>query len=243
MVICIGITFFVLLAFYHPPKHPRGIPWGQAARHLDYVGIVSFTAAAAMILSGIVYVQLLPSNSPTVIGLLVAGFACLVFFGIWETVVDLKEPLAPTRLFTAHKGRALTAPFIVGFVVTMFYYGVNITWPTMLSVYFTNATTPPHVVYLLSTVQGFGIFTGAMILSFGGKYFQHWKWQLGVPITGMTLFGGLLAYVTPERESAGIAFSFLTAMCYGYAQYLSIAYIQFGADQVELGIAGEYTNE
>jgi hypothetical protein len=238
-VIFIGITFVILVLFYHPPKHPRGIPWGQAARHLDYVGIVSFTAAAAMILSGIVYVQLLPSNSPTVIGLLVAGFACLVFFGVWETVMDLKEPIAPTRLFTANKGRALTAPFIVGFVVTMFYYGVNITWPTMVNIYFTvPGVTAPHIIYLLSTVQGFGIFTGAMILSFGGKYFQHWKWQMGVPITGMTFFGGLLAYVTPERESIGIAFSFLTATFYGYAQYLTIAYIQFGADQVELGIAG-----
>ena len=54
----------------------------------------------------------------------------------------------------------------------------------------------------------------------------------------MTFFGGLLAYVTPARESLGIAFAFLSATAYGYAQYLSIAYIQFGADQVELGIAG-----
>ena len=120
----------------------------------------------------------------------------------------------------------------------MFYYGINITWPTMLGVYFTTPTTPPHIQYLLSTVQGFGIFTGAMILSFGGKYFQHWKWQMGIPVTGMTFFGGLLAYITPEREALGIAFSFLAAMFYGYAQYLTIAYIQFGADQVELGIAG-----
>lgn len=57
-------------------------------RHLDWVGIVSFTASAAMILSGIVYVQLLPSNSPKVIGLLVAGFATLVFFCLWETFVS-----------------------------------------------------------------------------------------------------------------------------------------------------------
>lgn len=54
----------------------------------------------------------------------------------------------------------------------------------------------------------------------------------------MTFFGGLLAYVTPQRESLGIAFAFLSATFYGYSQYLSIAYIQFGADQVELGIAG-----
>lgn len=54
----------------------------------------------------------------------------------------------------------------------------------------------------------------------------------------MTFFGGMLAYVTPGHEALGIAFAFLTAMFYGYGQYLSIAYIQFGADQVELGIAG-----
>ena len=67
-----------------------------------------------MILSGIVYVQYLPQNDPKIIGLLVAGFACLVFFAVWETFAPLREPLAPTRLFTKNKGRALTAPFIVG---------------------------------------------------------------------------------------------------------------------------------
>jgi hypothetical protein len=120
MLISACISFLILAFFYFPPKHPRGIPWNQAIRDLDYVGMVSFTAAAAMILSGIVYVQLIPANSPTVIALLVVGFACLVFFGLWETFAKLKEPLAPTRLFTANKGRRLTAPFICGFVVTMF---------------------------------------------------------------------------------------------------------------------------
>lgn len=120
VVILIVISFVILASFYHPPKHPRGIPWGQAVKHLDYVGIVTFTAAAAMILSGIVYVQYLPSNDPKVIGLLVAGFICLVFFILWETFMPLQEPLTPRRMFTHHKGRALTAPFIVGFVVTMF---------------------------------------------------------------------------------------------------------------------------
>lgn len=191
-----------------------------------------------MILSGIVYVQLLPSNDPRVIGLLVAGFAGLIFFGLWETFATLKEPLTPTRLFTKNKGRALTAPFIVGFVVTMFYFGTNIIWGEMVSLYFTTATTPAHIIYWLATVQGFGILVGGMILSFGESYFQHWKWQMGISITFMTFFGGLLAYVTPEREGLGVAFAFLSAAGFGYAQYLSIAYIQFGAEQIELGIAG-----
>lgn len=228
----------MLAFFYFPPKHPRGIPWDQALRSLDYVGMISFTAAASLVLSGIVYVQLVPSNSPIVIGLLVSGFASLIFFALWETFAPLKMPLAPTRLFTANKGRALTAPFICGFVVTMFYYGNNITVPTMIAVYWTTPTTPPHITYALATVQGFGIFTGAMILTLGGKYFGHWKLQMGIPITIMTVFGALLAVVEPGREAMGIAFAFLSSAGYGYAQYLSIAYIQFGADQTELGIAG-----
>ena len=108
----------------------------------------------------------------------------------------------------------------------------------MIAVYFTTAETPAHIVYLLATVQGFGIFTGAMLLAFGGKYFGHWKWQMGIPVTIMTFFGGMLAFITPEKKGLAIAFAFLTALGYGYAQYLSIAYIQFGADQTELGIAG-----
>lgn len=238
LIIAQGISFVILIFFYFPPKHPRGVAWHDAIRHLDYVGMITFTGAAAMVLSGIVYVQLVGSHDPKTIGLLVAGFACLVFFALWETFAPLKNPLAPTRLFTANKGRALTAPFIVGFVVTMFYYANNITVPTMIAVYWTSATTPAHVTYLMATIQGFGIFTGAMILSFGGKYFKHWKWQLIVPVTIMTVFGALLAAVKPQNQSMGIAFAFLSSMGYGYAQYLSIAYIQFGAPQTELGIAG-----
>jgi hypothetical protein len=238
MVISIAISLVILALFYYPPKHPRGIPWNQAIRNLDYVGIISFTISAAMILSGIVYVQTLPSNSPKVIGLLVAGFACLILFGLWETFASLKEPLTPTRLFTANKGRTMTAPFIVGFVVTMFYFGTNIIWGTMVSLYFTTTTTPTTHIYWLATVQGFGILAGGLLLSLLGNRLQHWKLQMGLSIAWMTLFGGLLAYITPERESIGIAFAFLSAAGFGYAQYLSITYIQFGAQQIELGIAG-----
>jgi MFS family permease len=119
VVICGVICTGTLIALYYPPKHPRGIAWSVALKHLDWVGIFTFTAAAALILVGIVYVQLIPPSSPRVIGLLVSGFACLVFFGAWETLAPLKEPLTPTHLFTANRGRTLSFPFVVGFVVTM----------------------------------------------------------------------------------------------------------------------------
>lgn len=110
MTIAQGLSLIVLVFFYFPPKHPKGIAWNQALKELDYVGIVTFTAATAMVLSGIVYVQYLPATDPRVIGLLVAGFVCLIFFAAWETFAPLKQPLAPTRLFTKNYGRALTAP-------------------------------------------------------------------------------------------------------------------------------------
>lgn len=54
----------------------------------------------------------------------------------------------------------------------------------------------------------------------------------------MTLFGGLMAYITPERLGLAVVFTFLGAAGFGHAQYLSITYVQFGAEQIELGIAG-----
>ena len=236
VTMCMGICFVILAAFYYPPKHPRGIAWNIALRNLDWVGIFSFTGAAVLILIGIVYVQLVSSSSPIVIGLLVSGFACLLFFSLWETFAPIKEPLTPTRLFTANKGRSLSAPFIVGFVVTMYYFGLNIVWGTMVSVYWgTESTT--HV-YWLATVQGFGILLGGLLLTFFGSKVKHWKWQMTGSAAFMTLFGGLLATITPDRQGAGIAFAFLSATGFGWAQYLSITYIQFGADQTELGISG-----
>lgn len=54
----------------------------------------------------------------------------------------------------------------------------------------------------------------------------------------MVVFGALLALATPDRFGMVIAFIFLAEVGFGWAQYLSIAFIQFGTDQVELGISG-----
>lgn len=134
----------------------------------------------------------------------------------------------------------------------MFYFGTNIIWGTMISELFSTGA-----VYWLATVQGFGILVGGVLLwvsyiartsrqlklsrlvtdhsrivQICGNAIQHWKWQMGLSVAWMTLFGGLLAYITPERQACGIAFAFLSAMGFGYSQYLSITYIQFGASQV-----------
>lgn len=121
--IAVFTSFVGLWLYYYPPKHPRGLPTAQAARELDWGGCALFIIAAALTLVGIVYTTTLPSTDPKVLGTLVSGLILLLIFALYETFVPLKQPLTPTRLFVKNHGRQLTAPFIVGFVVTMVRYG------------------------------------------------------------------------------------------------------------------------
>ena len=47
-----------------------------------------------------------------------------------------------------------------------------------------------------------------------------------------------MAMVTPYNKGTMIAFTFLMQMCFGWAQYESIAFTQLGVPQEELGISG-----
>ncbi|KAF9888265.1 hypothetical protein FE257_008834 [Aspergillus nanangensis] len=236
--IAVVLSIIGLALYYYPPKHPRGLPTRQALRELDYVGSILFILATTLILVGIVYTTTLPSSNPRVIGTLCSGFGCLVLFGLWETFAPLKQPLTPTRIFTRNQGRELTAPFIVGFVVTMFYYCLNVVYPTMISVFFLKDPNDYHRASLLTLPQNLGLLLGAVLLTFLGNKIGHWRWTLTGSVTIMVVFGALLALATPDRFGLVVAFVFLSEVGFGWAQYLSIAYIQFGTDQVELGVSG-----
>jgi hypothetical protein len=120
------LSVIALYFLYFPPKHPRGLPFKDALKELDYVGGILFILAATLILVGILYTQIIPSSSPKVIGLLVSGFAALFGFIAYEQwAPNLKQPLTPTHIFTKDKGKEFTAPFVVGFVVTMFYVSIS----------------------------------------------------------------------------------------------------------------------
>ncbi|RBQ90550.1 hypothetical protein VDGD_06250 [Verticillium dahliae] len=236
--IAVIFSFAGLYFYYFPPRHPRGLPFSQALRELDYVGAFLFIVATTLILTGIVYTTTLPSNNPRVIGTLVSGFVLMTLFGLWETFAPLKQPLTPTRIFTRDKGRRLTAPFVAGFVVTMFYYALNVIWPTMIAVFFTNETTDFCYAIVLTLPQNLGLTFDAVLLTLLGSKIGHWRWTLTGSVTVMVVFGALLALGTPDRKGLMIAMIFLSEVGFGWAQYLSIAFIQFGTDQVELGISG-----
>lgn len=94
------------------------MPWHVAAKGLDYVGGLLVAGGVLLTLMGIVYTTYLPSNSPYVIGPLVSGIVLLICFGVWENVSNVPYKLCPPQIFSHHRGRAFTAPFILGAIVT-----------------------------------------------------------------------------------------------------------------------------
>lgn len=57
-------------------------------------------------------------------------------------------------------------------------------------------------------------------------------------MTMMVFFGALLGLGDPTRKAMMMAFVFLSQTGFGWAQMLSITFIQFGVPQVELGVSG-----
>ena len=108
----------------------------------------------------------------------------------------------------------------------------------MISVFFTTATSDFRQAIYLSLPQGLGLLVGTILLSYFGGRIGHWRWTLTGAVTLMTFWGALLALGTPGRKGLVIACFFLSNVAYGWAQFLSITFIQFGTEQIELGIAG-----
>lgn len=46
---------------YYPPKHPRGVPWKEALRNLDWIGMVLF------VVGGTLYVTSIGRNASTLL--------------------------------------------------------------------------------------------------------------------------------------------------------------------------------
>lgn len=120
----------------------------------------------------------------------------------------------------------------------MFYYAINVIYPTMINVFFTDATTSINDQVILTLPANLGLCLGAALLSFFGTKIGHWRWQLTGSVAVMVIFGALLGLGNPDRKGLVIALAFIEQIGFGWAQYLSIAFVQFGTDQVELGIAG-----
>ena len=120
----------------------------------------------------------------------------------------------------------------------MYYFGTNIFWGTAINTLYVNPDSPPNYGVILTLPQGLANSLGALCLICFGRKIGHWKWMYVFVVTWMVFWGGLLSLARPDNLGQTIAFLFLEIVAYGWAQYLSIAYIQLGVDQHDLGIAG-----
>jgi hypothetical protein len=111
-----------IAAFYFPPKHPKGVPWHEGIRGLDYVGVLLIVSGTCITLVGIINTTFMKSSSVKVVAPLAVGLGLVVIFGIWETFSNVKYKLCPPEIFRAHMGREFSVPFILAFIVTMYYY-------------------------------------------------------------------------------------------------------------------------
>lgn len=111
-----------IAAFYFPPKHPKGVPWHEGIRGLDYVGAFLIVSGTCITLVGIINTTYMKSNSVRVIAPLAVGLGLVAIFGVWETFSNVKYKLCPPEIFRANYGREFSVPFILAFIVTMYYY-------------------------------------------------------------------------------------------------------------------------
>lgn len=116
--------------------------------------------------------------------------------------------------------------------------GINIVYPTMVNVFYVTPTTTRSEELLLTLPGNVGLVFGSLLLMAFGNLLGHWKWTLTGSWIGLSIFGGLMALVTPYNKGMMIAFAFLEQTFFGWAQYESIAFTQLGVKQIELGISG-----
>ncbi|KAF1985674.1 MFS general substrate transporter [Aulographum hederae CBS 113979] len=232
------LSFVGLLVYYHPPKHPLGLPYAQVFKEMDYIGMFLFCGGSLPVLMGIIWASVYPSTDAHVVAPLVVGFVVLGAFAVWETWGPTKHPLTPSSVFSSGYGRDFTAPCIALAIINMFYYSSSIMWPTMISVFYVTDPTDWKRASILSLPQGCAITFGGLLLSVFGSKIRHWQWQQTIAIVVMVVFGSLLALVRPDNMAMMMAFMIISLIGYGWAIYLCIAITQMGVKQEQLGIAG-----
>ncbi|KAF2801809.1 MFS general substrate transporter [Mytilinidion resinicola] len=232
------VAFTGLFIFYQPPKHPRGVPWREAVRGLDWVGAILFTIGAILVLVGMVYTSYIPATDKRVIICLVVGFGLIIAFGLWERFSSVRFPLCPEEIFSSHKGREFAVPFCLTFIIVGFFYGTAVIYPTMLNAFYIDANTSISTQLLLTLPANLALPLGAMLLVIFGRKIGHWKITMIASTFSLVLFGTLLAMMTPYNKVTMITFVTLSQLSYGWAAYLSVTYTQLGVPQTMLGLSG-----
>lgn len=239
--VLIGIntaSFLCWFFFYHPPtfkmKHGENASVVRYIKDFDYVGTVLYTAGLLVLMMGLNWGgTVYPWKSAHVIATIVAGFIGLVVFVLWESFMNLKEPLVPMHLFKNHGWNAATILSGLGASV---YYALAIVWPNMLNTMYTDMDTITSAWY--ASLVGLFIIIGEVVGGVFAKSIGHLKWQCVITIFISGIFFGCTATSTPDTLGRAAAFVALGTFMVGWAESLAITIVTISAwDQTKLGSA------
>lgn len=162
LIILNGLTCILYAIFYFPPtfhqKHGKDTIM-QWLKNFDYGGLFLYTAGLVLFILGLSSGgSLYPWKDARVIAPLVIGFLCIVALFVYETYVDLKEPLIPIHFF---KNKGWVASMLSLSLAASVYYSQAIIWPQMT----TNVYAEGRVMWagLVSCLVGIGITLGEII--------------------------------------------------------------------------------
>lgn len=231
-------SFICWYFFYHPPtfkmKHGENASVVRYMKDFDYFGTVLYTAGLLVLMMGLNWGgTVYPWKSAYVIGTTVAGFVGLVVFVLWESLMNLKEPLVPMHLFKNHGWNAATILSGLGASV---YYALAIVWPNMLNTMYNDMDTITSAWY--ASLVGLFIIVGEVVGGVFGKSIGHLKWQCVITIFISGVFLGCTATATPDTLGRAAAFVAIGTFMVGWAESLAITIVTISAwDQSKLGSA------
>ncbi|OCK77436.1 MFS general substrate transporter [Lepidopterella palustris CBS 459.81] len=239
LVVVDSLALICWVLFYHPPtfhmKH-RNESLLKYIKNFDYIGTTMYTGGLLILLMGLNWGGVSwPWSSARVIATIVVGFVTLVIFVLWETYMNLTEPLVPMVVFRNIPWNAATVLSGLGASI---YYAFAIVWPQMVGTMYADTTSPIATAWL-SSVSGlgwvFGVISGGLV----ARRVTHIKWQCVLAISLGGLFFGLVATCNPDTRSRACAFVAIGSCFVGWTESLAITAVTVTAyDQSELGSSG-----
>lgn len=169
-------------------KHGQQASVVEYIKKFDYIGTALYTGGLLIFMMGLSWGGSVHSwASASVIATIVVGFVALVAFVLWESFVDLKEPLVPMSIFSNYSWNA--SVLLTGLGASV-YYAFAIVWPSMVAVLYSDGGVMKSA--FLSSIVGLFITFGQIVGGFAGKKLGYLKWQCVVGITiGAICFGSM----------------------------------------------------
>ncbi|KAK3672123.1 hypothetical protein LTR78_008094 [Recurvomyces mirabilis] len=223
------------LLFYHPPDFQhlhRDRTLSDELKELDLGGIILYVAGFFLFLLGLAWGgSVYPWTSAYVLAPLIIGFAVLVAFVLYESLMDLRRPLIPMHLFRQLDFVLMNVLSAVGGVV---YYGANTLFPYMVGSLYTS---DPIKGGLVASCIGAGVCAGQTIGSWIAVPGGHMKLKLIVISSGLCAFVAALSGAT-DSQAIGSALAVCAGLMVGLLEVIVSTIVTIViADQSEIGAA------